>query len=397
VTRALLVTSAEKGHLNPVVGLARQLRRSGWVVGWLTVPEPAPQLAHLDVEVLELRGAPEPPPLVTGGEALARLVRDPEALRGWVRTLLIDAVPGQIEPLRRAIRDYRPDVAALDGMLYQAVIACELEGVPWAGVSSALTLLEPPEVESELIRTVRGLAAEREALFARHGLRRAFRTCECLSPALNAIFAGEELVGRERVPPVTHLVGPSLPDGSRGDEVEFPWELLDPERPLVYVSFGSQISWQPELFHRVALAAAELNAQVVLSAGELARTGFAAELPSGTVVRSYVPQLALLDRARVLVTHGGANSFLEAVRCGVPQLVVPICNDQPVQAYYAERAGTGLALAPEQASVPALREALARLLPADAPQRRRVRAIASAWAGRDGARETARRMATLAG
>jgi len=397
MSRALFVTTAEKGHLNPAVGLARGLRRDGHEVGWLTIPEPAPQLEALDVVMVEMRGAPPPPPLVTGGEALARLVRDAAALRSWIRTLLIDAVPGQVEPLRRTLREFRPDVVALDGMLYQAVIACELEGVTWAGVSSALTLLEPPEVQSELIRTVRGLAPERAALFASHGLSRDFRTCECLSPALNLIFAGEELVGRERVPPRTRLVGPALPAGPRGDEVAFPWERLDGERPLVYVSFGSQISWQPELFRSVAEAGAELGAQLVLSAGELARTDFALGLPGDPLVLEYVPQLALLERASVLVTHGGANSFLEAVRCGVPQLVIPICNDQPVQAWYAQRAGTGLALAPAAADVPACREALRRLLPGRSPERLRVREIAAAWATRDGGREAARLVGALAG
>jgi MGT family glycosyltransferase len=246
------------------------------------------------------------------------------------------------------------------------------------------------------MRTVRGLAAEREALFARHGLSREFRTCECLSPALNLIFADERLVGRERIPPKTRLVGPARPAGPRGDEVEFPWERLDGSRPLVYVSFGSQVSWQPELYRSLASAGAELGVQLVLSAGELAGTGFGSDLPGDPVVRRYVPQLALLERASVLVTHGGANSFLEAVCCGVPQLVIPICNDQPVQAFYAERAGTGLALDRDRADAPACRDALARLLDPNGSQRRRTREIAAAWAPLDGAREAARLVAALA-
>lgn len=396
MSRVLLVTSAEKGHLNPAVGLARRLGEEGHAVGWLTVPEPAAQLAAIGVEVVEMPGAPPPPPLVTGGEDLARLVRDADRLRGWIRTLLIEAVPDQVEPLRRALADWRPDVVAADGMLYQAVIACELEGVPWAGVSSALTLLEPPEVESDLIRTVRALAAERDALFARFGLSRAFRTCECLSPALNLIFAGEELVGRDRLPPAARLVGPALPAGPRGDEVPFPWERLDDARPLVYVSFGSQISWQPELFHRTAEAATGLGVQLVLSVGDLADTDIADALPGDPIVRRYVPQLAVLERAAAIVTHGGANSFLEAVRSGVPQLVMPICNDQPVQAFYAERAGTGIALDPDRADTSSCREALARLIARESRHRARTREIAAAWTGRDGAAEGARLVAALA-
>ena len=280
MARVLLMTSPEKGHLNPMAGVAQWLRREGHQVGWLCLPEPAEQVRRLDVEVLHLDGHAPAPPLVTGGEALARLVRDAEALRAWIRTLLLDAVPAQVEPVRGALRGYDPDVVALDGMLYQGVIACHLESIPYVGVSSALTLLEPPELDYDLMSDVRSLAEDRAALFRAYGMEPRFRTCECLSPVLNTIFACQALVGPEaRVPPRTRLVGPSIPLGRRGDEPDLPAHALEGQEPLLYVSFGSQISWQPEIFARIAEAAAPLGARLVLSAGELARNGFVTSLP----------------------------------------------------------------------------------------------------------------------
>lgn len=396
--RALLVTSAEKGHLNPVVGVAQWLQELGHHVGWLTLPDPSPQLEAIGVEPVRAPGLPPAPPLTTGGEALARLVTRPDALRGWIRTLLIEAVPAQVEPVGRAIAAFRPDVIALDGMLYQAVIAAHRAGVPYAGISSALTLLEPPELDTELLRTVRGLAGERASLFARFGMEPAFRTCECLSPSLNVVFATPAFVGEgSRVPPNTRLVGPSAPLRSRGDETDFPWDRLPADRPLVYASFGSQIYWQPELLQTIAVAAADLGVGLAISAGELADTGFGDRLPGCPVVRRYVPQLAVLERAAVLVTHGGANSVMESLRCGVPQLLVPICNDQFVQAFFAERAGTGIAVSPAELSRERCRESLAALLDAEGPQRRAARRVAEHYAHRDGAREAAEAIAALAG
>ena len=187
--RILLMTSAEKGHLNPMVGVAQWLMRDGHHLGWLALPEPADQLDALGLEVVTVPGPPAAPPLVTGGEALARLVLDAAALRAWIRMLLLEAVPAQVEAVRTALRGFRPDAIALDGMLYQGVIAAHLKGVPHAGISSALTLLEAPGLDFELIRTVRALAPERAALFARYGLNPQFRTCECLSPRLNVLEA----------------------------------------------------------------------------------------------------------------------------------------------------------------------------------------------------------------
>ncbi|SRR6266571_3986919 len=394
--RVLLISSCEKGHLNPMVGVAQHLMRAGHYVGWLTIPEPAEQLASLGVEVVTLRDVPAAPRLVTGGEALARLVLDAEALRSWIRTLLLDAVPGQVEPVRASIRVFRPDVVALDGMLYQGVIAAHLQGAPTVGVSSALTLLEPPELDFELIQAVRGLAPQRAALFARYGLDPRFRTCEWLSPLLNVIFATDALVGMDNVPPATHLVGPSLPPDRRGDETEFPWERLREGRPLLYVSFGSQISWQPELFTIVAEAAAPLDAQVVLSAGELAATGFAHGLPRDVIVCRYVPQLALLAKAAGFVCHGGANSVMESMSQGVPMLLLPVCNDQPVQAHFMRRAGAGLSLDSRALTVQACRDALREVLDPDGPLRAQARRVQASYGRHDGARRAAELIAGAA-
>jgi MGT family glycosyltransferase len=391
------MTTVEKGHLNPMVGVAHWLMRDGHHVGWLTIPEPAPGLAALGVEVVTLPHVEAPPSLVTGGKELARLVLDRERLRAWIRTLLLDAVPGQVEPVRSALRGFRPDVVALDGMLYQGAIAAHQEAVPYAGVSSALTLLAPQDLDIELLRTVRGLAVDRAALFARYGMAPEFRTCECLSPRLNVVFATEALVGADvSVPPHTDLVGPTRPLGPRGDEADFPWQRLD-GRPLVYVSFGSQISWQPELFRVVAEAVAQLRAQLVVSAGELALTDFASRLPGNPVVVSYAPQLALLERASAAVSHGGANSVMEAMDHGVPMLLIPICNDQPVQAHFLVKAGAGLSLERARLTPESVRDALRKLLDPAQPYARNARIVRDSYRASDGAREAARLIAGLAG
>lgn len=395
--RVLLMTSTEKGHLNPMVGVAQHLMRAGHHVGWLSFPAPSDQLTRLGVEVLTLDGHSTPPAHITGGEALARLVLDPEALRLWIRGLLIEAVPDQVDPVRAAIRSFRPHVVATDGMLYQGVIAATLEGVPWAGVSTALTLLEPPDLDFALIRNVRSLAAERSALFLRYGLEPSFRTCECLSPLLNVIFATHDFVGSDAsVPPATHLVGPSTPLGERGDEPPFPWDRLDDDRPLVYVSFGSQIYWQPELFSLIAEAAASLGVQVVMNAGDLAEGGFPATLPGDAVVVRYAPQIALLRRAAVLVSHGGANSVMEAMTHGVPLLLLPICNDQPVQAHFLAKAGAGRSLDRRGLTVAALREALQALL-TEGPERANARRVQAAYRQHDGAARAAELITGIAG
>ncbi|ABF91222.1 glycosyltransferase, MGT family [Myxococcus xanthus DK 1622] len=395
MSRILIATSPEKGHLNPMAGVAQWMRRMGHHVGWLCIPEPAPQLERLGVEVLTLPHAEAPVPAIeTGGEALARLVLDEAALGQWIRGLLIDAVPSLLAPVREAVERFRPDVMALDGMQYAAVLAAHALRIPWAGVSSALSLLEPP-IDYGLRRNVRALADERQALFSRHGFDARFRNCECLSPDLNVIFATEAFLGSDAgLPPATHLVGPSQPPEARGDEVDFPWERLG-SKPVVYVSFGSQISWQPDLFQTMTEAAAPLGVTVVLSAGELADTDFVHSLPGDVVAVPYTPQRQLLSRVSVLVSHGGANSVMEALTEGVPMLLLPVCNDQPIQAHFLAKSGAGLVRAPRSLSVEDCREALRQLLEPGTVLRQRVAGIAASYQARDGAKDAAERILRL--
>jgi MGT family glycosyltransferase len=396
MARLLLVSTAEKGHLNPLVGVAQHLVRAGHHVGWLCMPMAVPGLSSLGVEPLSLPEGTPSPSLVKGGIGLANLVRDPSALRGWIQTLLLDAVPAQIEPLRSVLRSFRPDAVGTDPMLYQAIIAAHLERIPYACISSSLNPVTPDDWDCELVRTVRSLSSARRALFASYGLDPIFRVCDALSPELNTVFTTDAYVDSSELPAATHLVGPSRPMGERGDETRFPWERIDVSVPLVYCSFGSQISYQPEAFARVASAVSSLSAQLVISAGADLGASFGATLPGRVIAAEYVPQLELLGRTSVFISHGGANSVAEALTAGVPLLLSPVCNDQFLQARFLERAGAGLVLDLERASTEEIVGALRKLLEPRGAHREALARISASYRANDGARRTAELLAELA-
>lgn len=323
-------------------------------------------------------------------------MRDPAWLRQWIGALLVDGVAEAVAPLRAVLRDVRPDVVALDPMLYAAAIACELEQLPWAALSNSLNPLLTDDVDSELLRTVRALAPARQALFAGFGLTTPrFAGCDLLSPHLTVAFATDALAGPR---PGVALVGPSLPRAHRGDEPSFDWRRLDATRPLVYCSLGSQIYHQPALFRRVIAAVTAMQdrpLQLLISASELANSDELGALPPNVVIARYVPQLAVLARAAAFVTHGGANSVMEAIAHGVPLLIAPLCNDQFHQVHFVEQAGVGRGLDSERATVDDLQRALGELL-ANGPIRRRMTKLATSYRNSDGAAETARLLSALA-
>jgi zeaxanthin glucosyltransferase len=391
MARILFMTSKEKGHLNPVLPVAMQLQERGHHVGWRCLPHATDRLDQMGIDTSASpprEGAGEEE-LETGGPELARLVRDDERLLQWIRTLLVDQVPEQIEPNRQVLRQWRPDVLVVDPMLYGGIIAAHLEGIPYVCISSSLNPVTPDDLDCRHTHNMRALDADRKALFARYEMSPRFKVADCLSPHLNMVLATREYLGADvEVPPATHLVGPTQPMGRRGDEVEFPWHKLD-GRPVIYASFGSQISHQPERFEAIAQASESLDVQLVISCGELADAPWADSLPAHVIAVPYTPQRQLLERVQVMITHGGANSVMEALVAGVPMVISPVCNDQPMQAYFATRRGVAVELDLDAISHSRLRDELGRLLAGDAPERLAVREVAQQYRGVDGARRAA--------
>jgi UDP:flavonoid glycosyltransferase YjiC (YdhE family) len=109
---------------------------------------------------------------------------------------------------------------------------------------------------------------------------------------------------------------------------------------------------------------------------------------SGSLLISYeVPQIRVLERARLFITHGGHNSVMESLVSGVPMLVVPLALDQPVQAYFVERAKCGYSINPDT-SVEEIRAVIGALL-RDEAMHEHVRKFAKNFGARDGARRAA--------
>lgn len=184
--------------------------------------------------------------------------------------------------------------------------------------------------------------------FAEHGDLLLYNYPEALVPAAR----------RAELPPHAFL-GSAVRTEPVDPEIET-W-LAASTDPFVYVSFGSFLSVRDDVLARVAAAIRSLGLRAAIAVGSGDREVLG-ELPAGWLVREFLPQVRLLSAAAVTVTHGGNNSVTEAVSAGVPMLVLPYSTDQFAGAAAIERAGLGLALAPNTAGVDELTEAVGRLL-----------------------------------
>jgi len=167
---------------------------------------------------------------------------------------------------------------------------------------------------------------------------------------------------RRRPTELLHYTGPWHHAGSH-EEIPFPWEKLD-GRPLIYASMGTLQNRQQFIFETIAAACAGLDAQLVVSLGsrdqdaESAAQSFAGQ----PIVVPIAPQLALLQKATLTITHAGLNTALESLSYGVPMVAIPITNDQPGVASRLAWLGAAEVVQPGKLTVRRLRAAVERVL-----------------------------------
>jgi UDP-N-acetylglucosamine transferase subunit ALG13 len=123
---------------------------------------------------------------------------------------------------------------------------------------------------------------------------------------------------------------------------------LGVDRPAAYITYGTEMGplapW-PALLG--ALANIDVDAIVTTGNGvdlDPLLVEFDDATRSRIHVRDYVPQAAVLERASVVVSHGGAGTMLAAARTAIPQIVVPFGADQFDNADAFASAGVAVAL-----------------------------------------------------
>jgi len=141
----------------------------------------------------------------------------------------------------------------------------------------------------------------------------------------------------------------------------FPFESLG-GKPLIYISLGTVFNDQATFYRKCFEAFANGPCQVALSVGSQVKMESLGSVPSNFIVRNRVPQLEVLQRAALFVTHGGMNSVSEALYDNVPLVVIPQSVDQPFIAKRVARLGAGLSLSPHRVTVPRLRGVVEEIL-----------------------------------
>ena len=128
-----------------------------------------------------------------------------------------------------------------------------------------------------------------------------------------------------------YYLGPEV-DLQRKEE-PFDWKRIDTSKRLIYCSLGSQAQFYPEakrLFQTIidALSGLPLYQMIVATGREVGHDDLQG-IPPNVHLFSYVRQTEVLEKASLLITHGGLLTIKDAIFFGVPMIVFPCHYDQP--------------------------------------------------------------------
>jgi zeaxanthin glucosyltransferase len=125
-----------------------------------------------------------------------------------------------------------------------------------------------------------------------------------------------------------HYAGPFHESEGYGS-IPFAWEKLH-GKPLIYTSLGTLVNGLEYVYKTILEALGKLpDVQVVLSIGMNIDPDSLGPIPPNAIIVSRAPQIELLKRAALCITHAGLNTVLESLAQDVPMIAIPIAFDQP--------------------------------------------------------------------
>lgn len=155
------------------------------------------------------------------------------------------------------------------------------------------------------------------------------------------------------------FVGPSI--GLHVEAPPFPFDELG-DGPVIYIALGTIFNDKGEFYRLCCEAFADVDYRVVMSVGNRTDMSQLGAVPGNFIVKPFVPQLQLLQRAALFITHCGMNSVSEGLWAGVPLLMIPQAADQFFVGRRVQRLGAGKMLRKTKLNAHRLRKAAQEVL-----------------------------------
>ncbi|MGL4655007.1 MAG: macrolide family glycosyltransferase [Sarcina sp.] len=155
------------------------------------------------------------------------------------------------------------------------------------------------------------------------------------------------------------FVGPSI--ANRKENIDFKIENLN-GRKLVYISLGTIANKNNNFYQESFKAFGDMkDLLVIMSVGKKTEISSLGKIPDNFRVYNYVPQLELLPKVDLFITHGGMNSTSEGLYNNIPLIVIPQFGDQFIVGKRVEALSAGINIKNEDVSAKSLAAAYTKI------------------------------------
>lgn len=350
------------GHVNPTLPVAQELVQRGEQVIYYLTEEFRSAVEATGATFRPYQSPMGQTPLPT------RLTGKVRMNPGAIASQMINESRHVLPQVLEALRSEQPDVIVHDPMCLWGRIAVQVLHIPAILCHSSYvanehfslfkefatnSLLIPPELLSQIQTGIDDLCTRYHV--PPFGMRQLFSYAGSLNIVfLPRVFQPANETFDERF----MFVGPSLHISQ--NTPSFPFERLS-DQPLLYISLGTVFNRRPDFFQLCFQAFGGQPWQVVLSYGKGLDEAVLGQAPANFLLAPHVPQLEILQRASVFVTHGGMNSTMESLYYGVPLVAIPQMIEQEMTARRIVTLGLGAHLDEEDLTAELLRETVTRV------------------------------------
>ncbi|NGP59484.1 glycosyl transferase family 1 [Paenibacillus thiaminolyticus] len=360
MARVLLINGGSEGHINPTLGVVQELIRRGEEVVYCIADQYRDRVEPTGARVITFDSGKFVEAFLAGG-------RDPWArVGGLLRTADI-VIPSVLEQIKGERFDYiiHDSMFGCGRLLAQildlpAISSCTsfaIQQNSFDNLQDHLSRHFPADVNERSQQEFQRLVSNVQSRY-KVQISSGYEVF-CNPAPLTIVYTSKRFQpDGESFDETYKFVGPSIVPRSHR-----PFDFSDVDTDhLIYISLGTVFN-QAEDFYRLCFAAfAETKYTVILSVGRQTQIAELGDIPANFIVRNYVPQLEVLQHAKLFITHGGMNSTSEGLYYGVPLIVLPQSADQPIVARRVAESNTGIYLKQEGLLAGDLREAAERVL-----------------------------------
>ncbi len=324
------------GHINPTLGVVKELIKRGHKVIYYSGSEFKEKIKNTGATFI-----PYNLPQIDISHI------PPNSLKLLV--LLLDITSGLLPLLVKEAKEIGPSCIMHDSFALWGWIMARHMGIP--GIDSITTFaLNLPILRrithgSIIKRIIQdpyshiGVLRKKRALEKKYGVRIRLSNIILNPERLNIIYTSREFQPFSQEFDNTYkFVGPSILE--ERDEGESILEL--PERKtIIYISLGTVRNKSPKFFKGCIEALSGSPYHIVMSLGKGINIEELGKIPSNFTVRNFVPQIEVLKRSSLFITHGGMNSVHEALWFGIPMVLFPQTPEQMLISRRVEVMGAG--------------------------------------------------------